>query len=161
MFFNLFCQFVLCTLHGGADLTFSIPLKIFNVKSFFNEIINILLILVKLIHLLIKWFIRNQFNRYTQWIIIGNKCLINLQTPRAFLHIAHRRWDTLLTKNCTHFKYIICRFLMTRNYFYTLCRHIVWILWRAINWTQNIFCYFDRLLIFKIFTLIRFRNFTC
>ena len=50
MFFNLFRQFVLCTLHGGADLTFSILFNKFNVKSFFNEIINILLILVKLIN---------------------------------------------------------------------------------------------------------------
>jgi len=56
MFFNLFRQFVLCTLHGGADLTFSIPLKIFNVKSFFNEIINVLLILVKLINYLSQFF---------------------------------------------------------------------------------------------------------
>jgi hypothetical protein len=56
MLFNLFCQFVLCTLHGGADLTFSILFNIFNVKSFFNEIINILLILVKLINYLSHLF---------------------------------------------------------------------------------------------------------
>jgi hypothetical protein len=56
MFFNLFFQFVLCTLHGGADLTLSILLNKFNVKSFFNEIINILLILVKLINYLSQFF---------------------------------------------------------------------------------------------------------
>jgi hypothetical protein len=56
MFFNLFRQFVLCTLHGGADLTFSIIFNKYNVKSFFNEIINILLIIVKLINYLSLFF---------------------------------------------------------------------------------------------------------
>jgi len=50
MFFNLFRQFVLCTLHGGADLTFSILFNKFNVNSFFNEIVIILLILLRLFH---------------------------------------------------------------------------------------------------------------
>jgi hypothetical protein len=56
MLFNLFRQFVLCTLHGGADLTFSIIFNIINVKSLYNKIINILVILVKLNNYLSRLF---------------------------------------------------------------------------------------------------------